>query len=189
MTQIYNPPILVELYERALKLAVVRWVKPGWIWQSAFSQVVIAGVIHYEPIFVPERTTYDRIGVFVSVGDGVGGEADLRIFNFEGGVPTSLVLSAGAVSTNAMGAQEIVISQVLDRGYYFLACRCDQTPELRGITASGLSKTSVPGFGLANAISDFNEIVGLVTAIYADPAPAPTSSEVATHAFVRLREA
>ena len=187
MSSISNPPMVPAAFEQALKTATVRWVIPGWLFIGEANQLMVLGRIYYIPIFVPVRTIYDRIGVRVAIGDGIGGLANLRIYRWSGGLPATLVLDAGNVSTNAAGAQEIVISETLERGYYFLAVRCDQAPELRGPTGA---QTSAPISGLsldqATAI-----ILGLpsVDGAMADPALAPTATEVIDRCVVRLREA
>ncbi|GAI00828.1 unnamed protein product, partial [marine sediment metagenome] len=150
MSSISNPAQVEPAYEKALKPAVVRWTMPGWCSATTFNQAILANRIYYMPIFIPERTTYDRIGIFVQAGDGAGGLCDLRIFNFEGGLPTSQVLSAGTVPTNGAGAQEIIINQTLERGYYFLALRDDQAPTLTAQT-NNMPKSPVPGLSLTNA--------------------------------------
>jgi len=191
MTYISNPPSVPASYAKALKPAVVRWCVPGWFWEVGNNTVVVLGRIYFEPIFVDTQTTFDRIGINVTGGDGLGGLADLRIFNEALGLPTSLILSAGTVSTNAPGAQEIVINQTLPRGYYFLAVRVDQAPTIRGIAAAGVGGkgTLVSGIALTNALTGFDLLIPSVDAAYADPAPAPTAVETCISAFVRLREA
>lgn len=190
MTQINNPPAFVNDYLRALKPAVVRWSMPGWGWPIHDPETVVAGIIHFCPIFVPERTTYDRIGIYITVGDGAGGQADLRIFNWDGGIPTSLILNAGVVPTNiGPAAEEIVINQTFERGYYFLASRFDQAPTVAGIKRDDLWKCPVQGRGVLNGLEDFAHCICLVTAVYSDPAPVITGMVDSSRAFVRLREA
>lgn len=191
MDQINNPPPFVNDYGRALKTATVRWTLPGWLLGSAGNQVQTAGQISYIPIFVPERTTYDRIGINVQLGDGVGGLCDLRIYNWVGGLPGSQVLSAGTVSTNLAGAQEIVINQTLERGYYFLASRCDQAPTLRAALYSNLGMCPVAGIDTTNSAAGnaLDRVIPYRSAAMADPAPAPTGTSYAELASIRLREA
>lgn len=189
MSQLINPPPFVNDYERALKLAGVRWTMPGWCYFALHVSAILAGEIYYMPIFIPERTLYDRIGIWVQVGDGLGGLAELRIYNWAGGLPTSQVLAPGTVSTNAAGAQEIVIAETLERGYYFLALRGDTVCSLAGIITSSLNKLPVSGFARTNAQNGFPLSILRVNAAMADPAPAPANPEDSRSAFVRLREA
>ncbi len=177
----------VDDIRRALKPPIVRWTIPGL--QSVGSNVitaVTANRIYYTLIYVPDDTTYDRIGIYVQTGDGAGGVADLRIFEEAAGIPGDLVLSAGTVSTNASGAKEIAIAEALVRGYYFLAVRCDNTPSLTARTgigpASDLATSNTQGIPSGvNVLYD--------DAAYADPAGAVDGVEQNSRCFVRLREA
>jgi len=186
MTQIFNPA--VEDWERALKPALVRWTTPGWYAAGQVNQVIVAGTIYYLPIFIPERTLYDRIGINVGVGDGLGGLADLRIFTWRDGLPDILILSAGTVSTNGAGQQSIVIAEILDRGYYFLAVRGDQAPTLRSMNLDAAVRPPVPGLQI-DQVNPLDLCVLSVAGVYADPALAPTAALGVAYAFVRLREA
>ncbi|MBT9131300.1 MAG: hypothetical protein DDT41_01605 [candidate division WS2 bacterium] len=158
---------------------------PGWYGQMAASTAVVSGDIYYIPIFVSELTTYIRIAIEVMTA--AAGACDLRIFNWSGGLPSSLVLSAGTVDTGTIGVKEIVISRALTRGYYFLAHRTNAAPSLRGIDASA-HFAPVPGMTPGAFYLDGRFIIPRVTAVYADPAPAPTSSALMSFAMVALRE-
>jgi len=168
---------------------IVRWVAPGWCWQSGVNQLVTANRIYYMPIYVPESVSYDRIGFNCAVGDGAAGLADLRIFAWTAGVPGALVLSAGTVSTNAAAAKEIVIAQTLTQGLYFLAIMVDQAPQLSGIASGHLQGMPVSGSSLANAAGGINDFILYDDAAYADPAGAVDGSLNQPYAFMRLREA
>ncbi|MBT9165349.1 MAG: hypothetical protein DDT23_01366 [candidate division WS2 bacterium] len=163
------------------------WVRPGWFTSDSWDNMVHSGVIYYTPIFVEEATIYIRIGITVTTG--AVGTADLRIFNWRNGIPHSLILSAGTVSTETPGGKEIIISQRLDRGYYFLANRCTSTPILRGVDPTKGIKTPVSGmnWSLGDPGSE-RFIILTATAAYADPAPAPTGITTPIFANVLLRE-
>ncbi len=178
----------VEDITRPLKPPTVRWVIPGWAWTSQLNTVVAANRIYYLPIYVPEDTNYDRIGINVQAGDGAGGAADLRIFEWDTGVPGDLILSAGTVSTNGAGAKEIVIAEALTRGWYFLAIRCDQAPTLYG---SGIDRgvtAPVGGVAITNSTAGPNGTILYDDAAYADPAGAVDGVQTSIYTFVRLRE-
>ena len=184
-----NPAPFVNDYERALKPAMVRWVMPGWEVGGMENTVIVAGDIYYIPIFVPERTAYDRIAIYIFAGDGLGGLCELRLYNWAGGLPTTQVLAPGTVPTNLAGAQEIVIALTLERGYYFTALRGDQAPTLRGITPTGVGKCPSPGFIVTNDGNGQRYVGETVTGALADPALAPTGGISSDYAFVALREA
>ena len=172
-------------FPKKLKPALTRYVVPGWYIYAQSTATVTAGRIYYIPIFVEETTTYIAIGVRVSTA--VAGTADLRIYNWSDGVPGSLVLSAGTVDTGTTGAKEIIISQQLTRGYYFLALRCSAAPTFYGINSDCAVATPVAGLMTAG-VPNANYIVLTVSAAYADPAPAPTGAEAGQHVCVYLRE-
>lgn len=165
---------------------VVRWVMPGWYGAAAANQVVTANRTYYMPIYIPESVSYDRIGINVQAGDGAGGVADLRIFEWDTGVPGDLVLSAGTVSTNAGGAKEIVIAETLN-GLYFLAIRCDQTPTIWGINLTGAPP--VAALSTTNAGGVIQNAILYDDGAYADPAGIVDGFVSIAFAFPRLREA
>ncbi|KKL27238.1 hypothetical protein LCGC14_2387220, partial [marine sediment metagenome] len=174
-------------FPEKVKPAVTRWVIPGWFFNGSLNDVANAGVIFYVPIFVEETTTYIRIGI--NVQTAVSGDADLRIFNWSGGLPGALVLAAGTVSHATTGNKEITISEELTRGYYFLAIRCSGSPTLKGIDRSD-NGVVPPVAGLAGGLSfdNFFNMIPIKTAAYADPAPTPDSITSPSKVFVRLRE-
>ena len=172
-------------YPGKIKPAIVRWVVPGWYAQQLFTIAAVAGRIYYTPIFVTETTTYIRIGI--NVAAGAVGTADLRIYNWSGGLPGSQVLSAGTVDTTNIAVLEIVINQQLTRGYYFLAVRCSAAPSLRGF--DGTTAITPPVGGQYPDQTDaINRVNMTVDAAMADPAPAPAAAVAAGFCFVRLRE-
>jgi len=166
-----------------MKPAIVRWVVPGWKNITITTATVVADRIYYTPIFVSEATTYIRIGIEVTTA--VAGTADLRIFNWNDGLPSSLILSAGTVDTGTTGTKEIVISQQLTRGYYFLAASYSGAPALRS-AYSGMSPVS--GLAEINTGGRIINCILIVDAVYADPAPAPTGATNETFSNVCLRE-
>ena len=183
-----NPAPFVNDYQRGLKPATIRWVMPGWNWTTQVQTAPVAGEILYEPIFVPERTTYDQIGLNVIIGDGVGGLCEIRIYEWAGGLPLSQIVDCGVLSTNAAGTQQLVINQTLERGYYFVASRFDQVPTLSA-PGSNVALAPVSGISLTNSQTNIGNCVLTAVAAMADPAPAPTAFRLATYAFIRLREA
>lgn len=172
-------------YPMKLKPALTRWVMPGWsgYWEASDPA---KEEIYYIPIFVPETTTYIRIGVYVATSEP--GTADLRIFKWEDGLPTHLILSAGTVNLGTTGPKEIVISQELQRAYYFLAIRATTyMAKLRGLNP--YQTLTSPVAGLHKFPTGFPyHVVLTVSAEYADPAPAPTGYATSEKCFVFLRE-
>jgi len=78
-----------------------------------------ADTLYAQPFFVPDNATYTAIAIHQTTT--TTGSARLGIYNDGGGVPTTLVLDAGTVTLTGTGAKEIVISQALTRGWYWVA--------------------------------------------------------------------
>lgn len=69
--------------------------------------------------FVPHTVTATRIGAEVTSAGDVGSKLRLGIYADNGGVPGALVLDAGTINGDSATVQEITISQVLSRGWYW----------------------------------------------------------------------
>lgn len=79
--------------------------------------------VYYVPISFRRACTLDRIGFTGLTAAVASSVARLGIYTDTDGRPGSLVVDAGTVSTDAgLSAKEIVISQAVDRGRYWLAC-------------------------------------------------------------------
>ena len=89
---------------------------------------MVANRINYVPFFVRKKTTFTRIGIQVTTLFGTN--ARLGIYNADNGIPTSLLLDCGTISTASTGEKEATISQSLNVGFYFLALICDSTPTI-----------------------------------------------------------
>lgn len=172
---------------------IVRWAIPGWDYITGNNTTVTANRTYYTPIYVPELTTYDRVGIYVQAGDGAGGLADLRIFEWTAGVPGALVLNCGTVSTNAAAAVEIdtgatVIGTTGLNGLYFVGCRCDKTPTIIGVSGTNFTPP-LSGTATTNHITSVgNGIIPYDDAVYSDPAGAVDGMLDVTYTFVRFRE-
>ncbi len=104
-----------------------------------------ANRILYVPFFVRQKTTFTRIGIQVTAAAGTS--ARLGIYNAANGVPTSLVLDCGTVSTASLGEKEATISQSLNVGFYFLAIICDNAPTIQ----TGTATTSSSGYAVGQS--------------------------------------
>lgn len=168
-----------------IKPGVTRWVLPGWFGYNGVSFAITAGRIYYIPILVTETTTFIRIGIGVDVA--AAGTVELRIYNWNDGVPGSLVLNAGTVDTGTVGAKEITISQELTQGNYFLAFRGTGTPQLVGLDVTFAMVVPVAGYAVS-LFGDIRRVIMFADAAFADPAPAPTGALDPDYAMVLLRE-
>lgn len=77
--------------------------------------------VYYSPFFVTQATTFDRIAV--RGGTSMTGTATVRlgIYTNLNGKPTTLLNDYGTVSLSASVTGEVVISKLLQRGWYWLA--------------------------------------------------------------------
>lgn len=101
---------------------------------SSGTEAVTSGQLYGQVFVVGGEETFTRIGIEVTTG--AAGNARLGIYNFADGVPTTLVLDAGTVSTSSTGEQEITISETLSAGVYALCAIFDATPSIVGAAAS-----------------------------------------------------
>jgi len=106
-----------------------------WPWAASptGTTAVEAGRCYAMPFIVGGNETFTRIGINVTTLSA--GNARLGIYNFVDGVPTTLVLDAGTVSTGSTGEKEATISQALSQGVYALVAIFDATPTLTGLAA------------------------------------------------------
>lgn len=100
---------------------------------------------------IPFRVDYS--GSFVKIGIGVntsigGSNARLGIYSNNSGVPGTLLLDAGVITTNTTGDREITISQSLTPGWYWLALVADQAIEINADDSSYICRVmAVDGVG------------------------------------------
>lgn len=77
---------------------------------------------------VAHKQTWDRIGIAVQTAGGGGETARLGIYQVGAdGLPGALVLDAGTVAVDGTGDKEIIISQALAPGWYFVALLSDSS--------------------------------------------------------------
>ena len=105
-----------------------RYYLPAGMGLVSAGFAVTANRLYFVPFPVYEAVTFTKIGVYVSTLSA--GNARLGIYNLVNGIPTSLVLDAGTVSTGTTGSKEVVISQALSNGWYALAVVFDATPQV-----------------------------------------------------------
>ena len=70
----------------------------------------------------PKKTTWTRIGFEVSSSSVSTGVARLGLYDVAStGLPGTLISDYGTAPTNTLGTKEIIISETLDEGFYYLA--------------------------------------------------------------------
>ena len=174
-------------YPQKIEVVATRWVVPGWSSIEEWTFTPNAGKIYFVPIFVSKLTLYDRIGVEVINTPGAS-TLDLRVFEWDSGVPGIELLDAGSVDTATPGVKSIVIALTLARGYYFLAGRTDSAvTQLNALGQNHILSCPVTGYGDSPATSLFR-VIPTITAAWSDPATAPTSAESLSDCFIQLRE-
>lgn len=87
-----------------------------------------ANRLYATPYIVGETTLFTRIGMRVS--SAIAGNARLGIYNWDDGIPSSIILDCGTVSTGTTGEKEITISQSLSPGIYALGIVFDAAPSV-----------------------------------------------------------
>ncbi len=154
----------------------------------------MADRLYYVPIFVPEQTIYDRIGVEMTDNGGVGSVFRMGIYKWSAGVPGALVLDAGTVDAASNGQKLITISQELPRGYYYIAYISDGDPKMWACNATlgFMSPVQAQQRNVDDPLDWTVPAVGSrpddATDGLVNPAPAPDRLENTTHALIRLRE-
>lgn len=193
MTPISNPPD-IDFPRGNLKLAATRWTIPGWNVAQSAPATPANGRIYYQPIFVSQNTTYIRIGCRVTTLEAAR-SARLSIYEWNSGLPGNLVLDAGTVSLAAVAYVEIVISQLLARGFYFLSIVTDSTgvAQIQAVATPILSAPIDGYYGVSDPIPVYVVLykdgeVAQVAGGSADPAAAATNPLGPTSAFIVLRE-
>ncbi len=169
-----------------IKPNITRIVLPGWFYDTVSTQAMTAGRIYYIPIYVMEDTTYTEVSIHVTTQSV--GNADLRVYEWDDGVPGALIADWGSVDHNVLGKRTIAAINWAATGgtYYFLAVRCDATPTLYGIEPASSISPPVDSVNGSHGIN--GQIIMYVTAAWADPAPAPTAAARTDFAVMLLKE-
>ncbi|KKM21598.1 hypothetical protein LCGC14_1633810 [marine sediment metagenome] len=169
------------------------WSIPGWYSNAFGTAAIIDGFVLYFPIYVAVDTTFVRIGTRVASGSG-SGTARLGIYNWNNGLPGTLLLDAGTVDLSTTGNKEIVINQTLTQGYYFTAFVA--TVGTSTIQVYDINSMSPPVTGIAPNLGSTPVTLSLlvsgqaaqVAGGLADPASSPQNSALGEWAAsVRLR--
>ena len=177
-----------------------RYVIPGWYARLHVKINHAVGSLLYIPIYVGRTTTYDRIGVYVEQ-EQAGALARVGIYASAGSgeviVPGALILDAGQLDESASGDEEIVISQQLTPGFYYLCYVADTGGvEVRGlhndyacvppVNGSVSALNGTPSGVVSTLSGNYSaEVAGGLS----DPARTVTQGGSTRSVVVRLREA
>jgi hypothetical protein len=118
------------------------------------------------PLWVGEAVTLDRIALEVTTVGLAGTLIRLGIYrDGTGHYPGALLLDAGTVVGDALGAQAATINQALAAGLYWLAAACQGTaagnPVVRSINGNATASYASP-MGRPSALGAINEELGYI---------------------------
>jgi len=101
----------------------------GWPYftNNNTGNALVADRLYARPFMVGKTTTFERIGCNI-ITAAASSSIRLGIYNFENGLPTTLVLDAGTIDSSTTGVKEITISQQLTPGAYAFAWVSNGTP-------------------------------------------------------------
>jgi hypothetical protein len=160
-----------------------KYYVPGWYIEGLISDTVTANRIIYQPVYVHDDTTFNRIGIYVATASA--GTCDLRIFEWHNGLPRNQILSAGTVDTGTTGWKEIAINQLLNRGWYFVSSRFTGTPNCylpdTGVAVTPASQAYSSSGGVAPRLTN-----PYYDGAYADPASSFSGAMHCYYSPVRL---
>jgi hypothetical protein len=146
---------------------------------------------YYTPIYIDQSTSFDRISF--STAGTFSGTATVRlgIYNDTNGLPSTLILDAGTVSTTAASTiYEITISQTLSNaGFYWLAwCQQGTAPATPGYIGSGTGDSTTQNTYLltatASLINHSGAIQSTVTGAFAT-ASSPLLASLTVYTYLR----
>ncbi len=111
------------------------WKSNKWYTQSPGSDgmanstgyVLVTNTVHYFPLSISHRVTFDVFGFQVVVTEG-GKNARVAIFNASAGAPTSVVVESGNITLAGAGNVSVAVTATtIEAGEYFWAVNADST--------------------------------------------------------------
>jgi len=106
-------------YIKAGNTTYVSWVTSRTVGSLSTNNTThTQNVLRIHPVIIGKRTTFDSIGVKVTVVGTAGSVMRLMIYNMVNGLPTTLVLDAGTIPLDSVGFQTIAINVTLEPGMY-----------------------------------------------------------------------
>lgn len=160
---------------------------------TAFSVVANAsGVFHAAPFWIPADTTIDRLGAEVTVIGDVGSVVRLGIYGDTGDFrPGTLTLDAGTIAGDSATVQQITVSKLLTRGWYWfggvaqtVTVTAPTVRTLPNIGMAGIGTSVVYGAGSSRFGYIKNGVTGALPASFGTP-DGNSSNPIAT--FIRVQ--
>ena len=103
------------------KMLSGRYYFPHWYGVTNTSGTSLS-TMHAVPIIIPNTITVTSLNIEVTTAAAAGGVARLGIYSSNANnQPGSLVIDAGTVATDSIGVKELVTSQTLTAGVYWLS--------------------------------------------------------------------
>lgn len=139
------------------------WYVPGYASGASLLSTFTADRIFYSPIFLPREQQFTAAGIDVESASTAGGLLRGAIYEYEEGLPTSLVRDLGTFPIDSTGDKVNVQTWTLAAGVYFVASVLDEDAQLRRIGMKSLisavttsRSTTIQGFEFNNAGSFFS---------------------------------
>ena len=127
-------------YRRIGTLIPNRYYIAGMDSQGALGApaAVVANTLYTMPIMIGRGGTIDRLGVNVSTAIAAS-NVRMGIYRNLNGIPGTLLLDAGTVATTTpAGLKEIIISQNLQPGLYWIAAVFSHAPTIRQVASQNI---------------------------------------------------
>jgi hypothetical protein len=141
--------------------------------QTIIATTIANGSLRLTPFLVPRPVTLLRIGAEVTSVGSTGAVVRLGIFADNGsGQPSTLVLDAGTIDGTSATVQEIVISQALAPGLYWVGAVTQGSPStlptvrvMNDQTMQLIGQATIPAAGAFFSCYYLNSVTGALASI------------------------
>ena len=147
-----------------IKGAVGNYYRVPFTSNATSSQSFTAQATYYQPYFINQATTFDRIATITGTSWSGTGTVRLGIYADNNGVPGNLILDAGTVTPTGINQlHQITINQSISAGLFWMAFNI-QTPatttSFYGVTSSGPFNALLGNvYATANSANPFMSLV------------------------------
>ena len=142
---------------------------------SPNTETLTANTIYGSPIWILQKQSFTKLGVEITTAAGTNGR--LGVYKWASGVPTALVLDAGAISTATTGYKELTgLALTLNPGVYGLAFLPDAAVTVRICNNQGFQYFAALVLGASGSNQSSELGVDAPQTYGALPATFPTAS-------------
>ena len=128
--------------------ASARFYFPGAT--SPNTEALTANTIYGSPIWILQKQSFTRLGVEIVTAAGTNGR--LGVYKWANGVPTTLVIDAGAISTATAGYKELTgLALTLNPGVYGLVFLPDAAVTVRICNNQGFQYLAALALGASSS--------------------------------------